>query len=239
MMMKNRFKHSSFRIFYWVLLLVVIRGFSLVAQDSTAIQVRKPNKSEIVAFQKSIDYQYETVQNNHIETWWERQLRAFAKWFSEAFSGVGNPTFWKIFAYCFVAAVIVFVTLKLMGVDIESFFSKQASTNIPYETLVENIHQINFTEAITDAIQQKDYRLAVRLHYLKTLKELSDNGLIDWQINKTNQSYVYEIQDSQLKKTFERVTRQFEYIWYGDFPIDEQAFLQVREEFLIFSNQII
>lgn len=237
--MKRSFKNTSLRSLVLLLFLFAESGFSLMAQDSTTVQVRKPNESQIAAYRKLTDYQYETVQNNHIETWWERQVRAFFKWFSEAFSGVGNPTFWKIFAYCFVAVVIVFVTLKLIGVDFEGFFSKKTNNTIPYETFVENIHQIDFAEAITASIQQKDYRLAVRLYYLKTLKELSDNGFIDWQINKTNQSYVYELQDSHLNKAFERVTRQFEYIWYGDFPIDEQSFVQVRDEFLIFSNQII
>jgi Domain of unknown function (DUF4129) len=210
-----------------------------VAQDSTKVQVRKPNDTQIVALRKLRDYQYGTEQVSHVETWWKRLLRAFFKWFSEAFSGAGNPTFWKYFAYLFVAFVVVFVSLKLIGVNFEGFLGKKTNNTIPYETIVEDIHQIDFNQSIVEAIEQKNYRLAVRLYYLKTLKELSDSGLIHWQINKTNQSYVYELEASNLDKAFEQVTRQFEYTWYGDFPIDEQHFFQIRGEFLKFSNQII
>lgn len=207
--------------------------------DSTKVIVRKPTESQMNAFKKLKEYQYGTEKIDYVETWWRRLLREFYEWFSTSFSGVGSPELWKSIAYLFVAIVVVFVILKLIGVDFDGLFKKKNVYTIPYETIEENIHQIDFNGAIAEAVLQKNYRLAVRLYYLKALKELSDAGFINWQINKTNQSYVYELQSSKLNAGFHQVTRQFEYTWYGDFPIDEELFLEIRDSFLTFSNQII
>ena len=226
-----------YHIFINLIFLSAFFGFNTFA-DSTKVIVRKPSESLLSAFKKLKDYQYGTEQVNYVDTWWRRFLRELFEWFSERFSAVGNPDMWKAVAYFFVAVVIVFIILKLIGVDFDGLFKKKSKYNIPYQTVQEDIHQIDFNEAIAEAVLQKNFRLAVRLYYLKALKELSDAGLIHWQINKTNQSYVYELQSSQLNASFNQVTRQFEYTWYGDFPIDEAHFLEIRDSFLTFSNQI-
>ena len=209
------------------------------AQDSSKITVRKPLESKMSALRKLKDYQYTAQQSQVIDTWWKRLLRRFLNWFNSIFTGVGNPTFWGTAAYVFIAGVVVYVTLKLMGVDFSGLYRKKNSNEIPYETLGENIHAIEFADSIAEAIAQKNYRLAVRLYYLKALKELTDREMIDWRINKTNRSYVYELNSPTLRPDFERITLQFEYAWYGDFPVDETQFLNIKNQFLTFSNSIL
>ena len=209
------------------------------AQDSSKITIRKPLESKMSALRKLKDYQYTVQESQVIDTWWKRLLRRFFNWFNSLFTGVGNPTFWKTAAYVFIASVVVYVTLKLMGVDFSGLYRKKANNEIPYETLGENIHAIDFADSIAEAINQKNYRLAVRLYYLKVLKELTDREMIDWRINKTNRSYVYELNSPTLRPDFERITLQFEYAWYGDFPVDETQFLNIKNQFLTFSNSVL
>ena len=208
-------------------------------QDSSKITVRKPLESKMASFRKLKDYQYTAQDSQVIDTWWKRLLRRFFNWFGNLFTGVGNPTFWKTAAYVFIASVVVYVTLKLMGVDFSGLYRKKTNNEIPYETLGENIHAIDFTDSIAEAITQKNYRLAVRLYYLKALKELTDREMIDWKINKTNRSYVYELNSPTLRPDFEQITLQFEYAWYGDFPVDETQFINIKNQFLTFSNSVL
>lgn len=210
-----------------------------LVQDSSKITVRKPLESKMAAFRKLKDYQYTIQESQIIDTWWKRLLRRFFNWFANFFTGAGNPTFWKTIAYAFITSVIVYVTLKLMGVDFSGLYRKKTNNQIPYETLGENIHAIDFTDSIAEAITQTNYRLAVRLYYLKTLKELTDREMIDWKINKTNRSYVYELNSPTLRPDFERITLQFEYAWYGDFPVDETQFLNIKNQFLTFSDSLL
>jgi hypothetical protein len=211
----------------------------ILAQDSSKITVRKPLESKMSALKKLKDYQYTVQESQVIDTWWKRLLRRFFNWFGNLFTGVGNPTFWKTAAYVFIAGVVVYVTLKLMGVDFSGLYRKKTNNEIPYETLGENIHAIDFADSIAEAITQKNYRLAVRLYYLKALKELTDREMIDWRINKTNRSYVYELNSPTLRPDFEQITLQFEYAWYGDFPVDETQFINIKNQFLTFSDSLL
>ena len=105
------------------------------------------------------------------------------------------------------------------------------------ETL-ENIHEIDFSEQIAIALQNKNYRLVVRLLYLQTLKQLSDKNLIDWQPEKTNQTYVSELKQQPYHQQFVSLTNQFEYIWYGEFYIDENTFQPIYQSFQEFNTQM-
>lgn len=210
-----------------------------LAIDTSKVLIRQPSEARLEAFRKLKDYKYgtETIQS---ETWIDRLLLRFFKWLSQFFGeGSGSGFDFRILAYIFIAAVFVFVVLKLLGVGIEGFWRKKnASAEIPYEALGEDINLIDFQENIEKTIAQKNYRLAVRLYYLKSLKELSDLQMIDWRINKTNRNYVYELKSPVIRADFEEITSQFEYAWYGDFPIDELLFGGIRERFITFSKQL-
>jgi hypothetical protein len=138
----------------------------------------------------------------------------------------------------FIAALIFFI-IKAFGLDpIQLFRGSSKKIDIPYTESVEDINTINFDEEIEKAIAQKDYRIAVRLLYLRSLKQLSDMQLIHWQIDKTNSAYVNELADPSQKQTFSLITRQFEYVWYGNFMIDKQAFVNIALLFQDFKQQL-
>lgn len=210
-----------------------------VSKDTASVVLaRIPTQRKLDEAKKNTDYQYgQDIQIG--ETWWDRLQRKFWQWVASFF---GDPRYGEIrrwLAILFLAGMAVFIILKLLGVNIVGLTGKKGSTlDIPYEAFGENIHAINYQEAIENAISQKNYRLAVRLYYLKTLKELTDKGMIEWKVNKTNRTYLVELNKANLKPAFEQITQQFEYAWYGDFPIDEPRFTIIREDFLNFGKTI-
>ena len=118
-------------------------------------------------------------------------------------------------------------------------FRKKATTApIPYSEFFEDINAINFDEEIENAIAKGNYRFAVRLLYLKCLKHLSNSGLIDWQIDKTNSAYISELKNQQQQDAFRMLTLQFEYVWYGEFLIDQQAFKTIDTSFRDFNKKV-
>ena len=118
------------------------------------------------------------------------------------------------------------------------FSKKPLETILPYDVLNENIHEIDYDKELHRLISEGKFRLAVRLLYLRALKKLSDAQLIQWQPDKTNYNYLTEISKPELKNDFSQLTLQFDYIWYGDFPIDEQKFEPIKQSFNHFNNQI-
>lgn len=177
---------------------------------------------------------------------------------------VGEPTFWDIFwnwlwgkiyalfdgipyagsffKYLLLGlsiTLLIYIIFKSLGIDaIQLLKGNSRLVDIPFSESLENIHEINFDAEIDKAVSQNNFRLAVRLLYLKCLKQLSDRGLINWQINKTNSNYVFELEDSNQRETFSLLTNRFEYVWYGEFFIDKNAFADINLLFQNFSNFI-
>lgn len=208
--------------------------------DTAAVQTRKFDTAALTSYSKQAAFKYPTGHAG-ISLW-----AALWKWFwdmvREFLSRGKNLTvFGIVVRYFFIIlglAALVFLILKLVGVDpINVFRRKPVSGNIPYTADVENINEIDFDERIELAVAQHNYRLAVRLLYLKSLKLLGDAGVIHWEINKTNRDYLNEIGNPEQRTAFGTLTRQFEYIWYGEFAIDGTVFSKVRSLFNSFNSQ--
>ena len=143
--------------------------------------------------------------------------------------------FSTVLGYLFVGfgvAALVFLIMKLIGIDAFNVIRrKPKSTPLPYDESAENIYAIDFDAEIEKAISQQNYRLAVRLLYLRSLRQLSDAGLINWDVTKTNSIYVDELSNAEQRVAFKLLTRQFEYVWYGEFMIDAPVFKKISALF--------
>ena len=99
-------------------------------------------------------------------------------------------------------------------------FGRKKKEQLDYELEDDNIYGIDFEAAIAEALGRKDYREAVRLKYLQTLKLLTESGSIDWQLHKTPTQYTYECSDED----FLRMTRHFLRIRYGNFEATPEIY---------------
>ena len=93
-------------------------------------------------------------------------------------------------------------------------------------------------QLIKDAIAKKDFRLAIRYYYLYLLKLLSDKELITWQVQKTNDDYLSELKNSDLKLQFAKATLLYDYVWYGGFHIKENDYERASEVFNTFKKTV-
>lgn len=99
-------------------------------------------------------------------------------------------------------------------------FGRKKKEQLDYELEDDNIYGIDFDTAIAEALKRQDYREAVRLRYLQTLKMLTECGSIDWQLHKTPTQYTYECSDED----FLRMTRHFLRIRYGNFEATAEIY---------------
>lgn len=141
----------------------------------------------------------------------------------------------RLFAIVLVGFLLYFIVKYLMGKDGNLFFGKKnKKIDINAEELHENIHEINFPESIAKFEREKDYRSAVRYQFLFILKKLSDRKQINWNPEKTNKDYAAELKDGLLKNEFARLSYIFDYVWYGEFSIDEQSYLKFKNRYQAF-----
>jgi hypothetical protein len=102
----------------------------------------------------------------------------------------------------------------------------------------DNIFERDYEKELAEATTAGNFRLAIRLLYLRTLKSLSDNGVIDYRFGRTNQDYVSDMRNHPQYHAFFRLTRHFEYIWYGQFPLSAEAYHNLQADFIKFKNSL-
>lgn len=99
---------------------------------------------------------------------------------------------------------------------------------ISVEEVAENLETHDPRSLLEQAIDAKEYRLAVRLYYLKIIRELSLKEQIRWQRDKTNSQYLKEMRQHPLLDEFAEMTLLFERIWYGNRTIGMTDFELLR-----------
>ncbi len=170
---------------------------SVIKNDSSHIDIKVPPSAELQKMLSDEDYIYDRV-GPAPKTPWERFKEWFWRMVDDLFDSNGGKIGLGILKYLLIVAAIVLIIFLLIKNDIRAlFYGKSASIAIDFKEFEEDIHSINFQELIAKAIQNKDYRKAIRLHFLKLLKELTDKNLIKWQIDKTNNDYTIELAKSK------------------------------------------
>jgi len=115
------------------------------------------------------------------------------------------------------------------------------ASNNPVVSITEDealIKHKDLLKLIKQAIDQKNYRLAIRFYYLNIIKQLEENELITWEQQKTNEDYIQEISKENIKSSFKDLTRLYDFVWYGNFEIDETKFVKVAANFEATTNLI-
>src|SRR5690606_18641938 len=121
----------------------------------------------------------------------------------------------KISAYIIIVVLIAFLVRYIILNDIHLIFRKKPKELVEVYDLDKDIHEIDFDQLIEDAVSREQYRSAVRYHFLRLLKIMSEKQIIEWNPDKTNREYLLEISNPALKKEFDYLAYVYENIWYG------------------------
>ena len=204
-----------------------------VAADSSLIIQRTADENIIRKLRNSNDFDYKQPPSV-AESVWDR----FRSWLDQLFGWIFRSavkTNWgQVLLYTLGLVLLIIIVMMLLKVDaLRVFYSGADQGPTKYQTFEENIHEMDFDQLICDALQKKEYRHAVRLTFLHSLKLLSDKQHVDWRPGKTNHDYLEELKEGELKTGFNELSFYFDYAWYGDFSVNENLYQRVQ---LIFDN---
>lgn len=159
-----------------------------------------------------------------------------------------NQSFASGFAYFmanvfpFLLAVVVILILLRSFLDIDFNFgsTKKIEKNKVTQLTTEedDIHETDIKTLLSRAIKNKEYRLATRYYYLSLLKLLSENELIKYDKDKTNSEYLFELKDTHMRSHFSYLSYIYNYVWYGEFAIDEMKFTTIENKYKSFLKTI-
>ncbi len=209
-----------------------------VHYDTSKIEQRKFDSNNLEAYRndKELNYEIKKQKVTLLERIWDWLKRILLKVLSWVF-GVGKATgilavIIKILPYL-IAVIVLFLMLKFfLKVKMNNIISGKIDKAIVHLTDEEElIKNEDLPLLIQKAIIQKNYRLAVRYYYLSVLQKLSNYEFIDWQQQKTNEDYIKEIKQEPLKDKFASSTYLYDFVWYGNFEINELEFAKAEIEF--------
>ncbi|GLU45514.1 DUF4129 domain-containing protein [Allomuricauda sp. NBRC 101325] len=218
---------------------------SIVQYDTSTIEPLKVSEDDLSAYRNNEDFNYEMVEQE--STWFDDVKNWFYNIFQQLFEWIFGvekatsflATFLQILPYLLLALFLYLVIRFFVNTHARSVLLNKKNPNTVSLSEEERIIKTeDIEQLIKDALAINDYRLAIRYYYLLILKQLSERNLIDWQRQKTNDDYIGELSNPELKNTFGRATFLYDYIWYGAFAIDQERYAQVEQVFVTLKKTI-
>ncbi|MAB48852.1 MAG: DUF4129 domain-containing protein [Flavobacteriaceae bacterium] len=223
------------------------KAINQVLQDSVYIDVdpiEKRHFEDLKDKYSGNDFIYERTINN--SGWWTR----FKQWLSDFIKNIFDinsdakasdvtDIAIKVFYVVIFILVVFFIVKAIINKEGKWVFGKSSDKSIiPVTDIESNIYEADFKSLIASAERDNNYRLAVRYYYLLLLKNLSQAGIIEYDVEKTNSDYHYEINSEALKKEFSYTSYLYNYIWYGEFDIDISQFQKAKTAFNQFLDSV-
>ena len=149
-----------------------------------------------------------------------------------------HPFFQTLLWLVIIGGFVTFLILYLYNSNAGLF---RKSSNIADEEAdieTNDIFSINYQKEIDKAVGMNNYRLAVRLLFMRLLRNLSDQHIIQYRQDNTNFDYMMQLHSTGMYPGFFRLARNYEYSWYGQFNIDKEKYSIIKKEFENFEGSL-
>lgn len=224
-----------------IIYLLCLTFFGFTSANAQDLDIKKDSSTVNVTYFKDnikerytgSDFNYsinDTGGINLVQTIFKK----FFGWLQDIF-GIDIDVNYQVLEYIVYAILglgTLFLLIRfLMQTPISSVFKNEARAIDSIHFTEETLTETNFDKLTKKAIKKGNYRLATRYLYLRALQQLSIKEIIKWNFDKTNNEYISEIKDHNTKDLFKRASHVYDYVWYGEFAIDEDKFVQNQELF--------
>lgn len=149
-----------------------------------------------------------------------------------------HPVFQTILWLIIIGGFVTFLILYLYNSNAGLFRKSTSIVGEETEMETNDIFAINYQKEIDKAVGMNNYRLAVRLMFLRLLRDLSDKNIIQYKQDSTNFDYMMQLRSTGMYPDFFRITRNYEYSWYGQFDIDKEKYFIIKKEFENFKTRL-
>ena len=211
-----------------------------VTYDSVIVKTIKPTTSqeEKVFSQVNLDFA-KKVENKDQDSLWER----FWNWITDLIFGNSSEdskaNMFHVFLWVLAIAGIIIIVWLLTRTEFTSFLrGNTKNTAFNFSDVEEDISSIDFNTRIKKAVDDNDYRLAIRWHYLKQLNILNETKIIHYEPFKTNIDYGFELAKSPHQQAFTDISRIYDYVWYGKYDITSVDYEKLEKQFKAFEQRI-
>lgn len=156
--------------------------------------------------------------------------------------GISLGSTGQVIVISLIVLLLIFLVANLLGFGPGGKRVRMKKEHqFSFESLEEQLHESDLDRFLRLALDQQDFRVALRIYYLKVMKNLSELGWIAWKKEKTNYDYVREMRQQMSYDQFRSLTSAFEIIWYGEMDIHQTEYDQLHpmfQEYVTFLESI-
>lgn len=196
------------------------------------VAVRPLPADEMERLRRSDDYWYANLEKQDEPK--TVPARKKQNWLAEKW--VQN-LLWIVILCSFIAVVIWYLASSNVFI-FRSRAKKISDEATEGGNLPEDIFSIHYDHEIARAVKASDYRLAVRLQYLQTLTMLAGRNLIHFRADRTDSDYLADLFKGPYYRDFFNLSRNFAYVWYGQFAISADTYDLLQRDFVAFKNRV-
>jgi hypothetical protein len=207
-------------------------------QDSVEVNQRHFDTLELHAYKTNPEYNYENDPKYDSDLW--GYIKGLISSFIRNLLGdKGADTFWNMFEYALVIMGVIFLLYALARLNRSPVFQKESKDReFDLEEIDEDSSDEKLESILKIALEQSNFRVAVRVQFLKILKLLDQHQIIIWKDFKTNADFASEIESSSLKESFKELRWVYENIWYGEFAINQDYYNKFEIDVNRFNDHI-
>lgn len=144
------------------------------------------------------------------------------------FQGLG--AFVQLFAVLLALGIISYGVYRMLKAPRNRIIARDG-TEITTANLEDYLHETDLEGFLREARASANWPMAVRIYFLQIIKQLSEQGAIQWSKEKTNRDYIREMRNHRHSAAFREAVRHYERVWYGSLPISKAEFEQMEPEF--------
>ncbi|MDO4704326.1 DUF4129 domain-containing protein [Tannerella sp.] len=190
------------------------------------------NTDKIAEYQADARYDY----NSQLQMSDVSLTDIIRRWLGDILRGLfrnaADDTIYSLTGWILIGLVVLVLALVvyLIWRKHPSLFMREKNmSGLAYEVEEENIYGVDFEKELSAALASSDFRSAVRIIYLQTLRFLADKEWIDWRIFKTPTEYMYELKPATSRPAFRDFTNRFLQVRYGNYQATPELFAAMRE----------
>ena len=206
--------------------------------ENSGIRVRMPEQSFFVQYHEDKNYNYGTsLRPSGSEGILSRLVKKIFSVWRWAFRAFGYlPQAMKIVSFA-LCALLIFLLVTRTRIH-RLFYTDPGLTATEFGEVSRSGTPQDYEGSIMMEEDRGNYRQAVRLLYLKILKDLEIRNMIQYARQKTDREYVREIRDLNIRQTFFRLVEIYNRVWFGNLHLTRDQYLPVERDFRTFTEEI-
>jgi Domain of unknown function (DUF4129) len=209
-------------------------GSTRTEEDDSVVQRSLPD-SVVRHWQRDPHFAYANDPD-----YWRRRAPepppGFLIWLTRVLASDG----FRYFIYIVLGSLLLYAVIRIMAENNLGLFYRGAGRRKTAGGASggEDVAEEDLDQRLEYFLQQRDHRQAVRYLYLKTLRLLSDGGLILWHPETTNREYLRQLNGTDKEASFRFLTLAYEKVWYGEFALGDHIFNLIYRHFMDFNKTI-